>query len=249
MKKILTSFAGHSYALKMSQLRLNEQAKNYFNGVADFDENSDFIINLYRKYPKVSQYRRGIGFWFWKPFIILKTLQSVNEGDFVFYVDSGSDIVGDLTPLFEICKNNNGFLLFENRSGHPQGQIWQNYMWCKKDTFALMNCDTKEYHYGPQIDAAYQLYQKNDKTIAFLEEYCKYAADNRIITDEPSTLGDNFPEFVDHRHDQAIASLLAIKHKIKLFPEPSEAGDGLRPNNNPYQRVFLHHRGTIYGRK
>jgi hypothetical protein len=249
MKKILTTFAGCSYALKMSQDRLTEQAKKYFNGCANFDENTPQIIQLFRQYPKVSQYRRGVGFWFWKPFIILKTLENVNDGDFVFYIDSGTDIVGDITPLFDICQNNKGFLLFENRSGNPQGQIWQNFMWTKKDTFVLMNCDTENYHYGPQIDAAFQLYQKTPETLQFVKEYFQYCTDPRIVTDEPSTLGQNFSQFVDHRHDQSVASLLAQKYNIKLYPEPSEAGDGLRPSDCPYQRVFLHHRGTIYGRR
>jgi len=249
MKKILTTFAGYSYALKMSQDRLTEQAKKFFNGCANFDENSPTIIQLFRDYPEISQYRRGVGFWFWKPYIILKTLESVKEGDFVFYMDSGTDIVGNIEPLFDICQKNNGFLLFENRSGHPRGGIWQNFMWTKRDTFALMKCDTEEYHTGSQIDAAYQLYQKNPDTINFVKEYFQFCTDRRIVTDEPSVLGKDFPEKVDNRHDQSVVSILAQKYSIKLHPEPSEAGDGLRPANSPYQRVFLHHRGTIYGRR
>jgi len=249
MKKILTTFAGCSYPLKMSQNRLTEQAKQYFNGCANFDENSEPIIHLFRKYPNIAQYRRGVGYWFWKPYIILHTMTQLNEGDFVFYIDSGTDIVDDITPLFKLCEDNNGVLLFENRSGNPQGQIWQNYMWTKKDCFALMNCDEEKYHYGPQLDGAFQLYQKNEHTLNFLKDYFQYCTDSRIVTDEPNTQGENFKQFVDHRHDQSVASLLAIKKDIKLYPEPSEAGDGLRPTSSPYQRVFLHHRGTIYGRK
>lgn len=249
MKKILTTFAGCSYALKMSQMRLTEQAKKYFNGCANFDENSPLIIQLFKDYPKVSQYRRGVGFWFWKPFIILKTLESVNEGDLVFYADSGTDIIEDITPLFDLCIKNKGILLFENRSGHPQGQIWQNYMWTKKDAFVLMDCDSEKYHYGPQVDAAYQVYQKTPETMKFVSEYLKYCTDPRIVTDEPSVLGTDFPQKIDNRHDQSVVSLMSIKYGVKTYPEPSEAGDGLRPPNNPYQRIFLHHRGTIYGRR
>jgi len=249
MKKILTTFAGYSYALKMSQDRLTQQSKKVFNGCANFDENTSSIIQLFKQYPEISQYRRGVGFWFWKPYIILKTLENVDEGDFVFYIDSGTDIVGDIEPLFELCVKNRGFLLFENRSGHPQGQIWQNYMWTKRDAFILMDCDTKEYHYGSQVDAAFQLYQKNPETVKFVTEYFQFCTDRRIVTDEPSVLGKDFPQKVDNRHDQSVVSMLAQQYDVRLYPEPSEAGDGLRPVSCTYQRVFLHHRGTIYGRR
>ena len=248
MKKILTTFGGCSYSLKMSQNRLVEQAKHHFNGCASFDENSPYIIQLFREHKDICQYSRGVGFWFWKPFIILKTLESVNTGDYVFYMDVGTDIQQDLSILYKLCTENNGFLIFENRSGNPQGKIWTNNLWTKRDCFKIMSCDTPEYHNGNQSDGAYQLYQKNDITLKFLKEYCEYSMDRRIITDEPNTLGENLPQFIDHRHDQSILSLLVIKHKIKTFPPPTEVGDTTRPSNCPYGRLFLHHRGAIFGR-
>lgn len=248
MKKILTTFAGYSYTLKLSQLRLVEQAKKYFSGSAAFDENTPSIIQLFHKHTDISQYRRGAGFWMWKPYIILKTFEQLNEGDFVFYMDSGTDIINDLTPLFNLCEQNNGFLFFENRSGNPTGQIWKNNLWTKRDCFILMGCDELKYYTASQVDGAYILLQKNKHTIKFLNEYFNYCTDRRIITDEPNTLGSNLPEFIDHRHDQSILSLLVCKNEFKLYPQPSEVGNGHRPDNSPYQQVFLHHRGTIFGR-
>lgn len=251
MKKIATTFSGGSYSLKMSQIRLEDQLKKYFDGVAAFDENHPSIIQLMHSYPDVFKYRRGYGYWAWKPFVIKQTLDAVNEGDFVFYMDSGNDIISDPEPLYDLCSNNNGFMLFENRSGNPNGEIWNNREWTKKDCFTLMDCDTPDFVNGPQIDGAYQLYQKNKDTVKFVNEYLQYCLDPRIVTDEPNTTGDNYSTFVDHRHDQSVASLLCLKYNIKTFPEPSEVG-----NINPqirskygYDQIFLHHRGTIYGRR
>jgi hypothetical protein len=248
MKKILTTFAGYSYTLKLSQLRLIEQAKKHFNGCATFDENSPQIVQLFHQYKEISQYRRGAGFWMWKPFIILKTFESLDNGDFVFYMDSGTDIIDDLTPLFKLCEKNNGFLFFENRSGNPTGNIWTNDLWTKKDCFILTDCDSEKFYKASQVDGAYILLQKNDTTVLFLQEYFKYCTDRRIITDEPNTLGENLPQFIDHRHDQSILSLLVKKYNFNLYPQPSEVGNSHRPPDCPYKQLFLHHRGTIFGR-
>lgn len=249
MKKILTTFAGYSYSLKLSQMRLIEQAKKQFDGCATFDENSSLIIDLFRKYPEIAQYRRGVGFWFWKPYIILKTLEQLQEGDFVFYMDSGTDIIGDLNPLFDLCVKNNGVVFFENRSGNPNGERWLNGQWTKRDCFVLMNCDEEKYYNSFQVDGAYLLFQKNKETLAFLQEYFKLCTDRRIITDEPNTLGQNLPIFMDHRHDQSVVSLLAYKYKHTLHAQPTEVGNGHRSNNCSYGQVLQHHRGTIFGRR
>lgn len=249
MKKILATFSGGSYELRLSQKSLEEQSKTYFDGVASYNENTPDVIRFIHSNPQIFKYRRGYGYWSWKPFVIYNTLKNVNDGDFVFYIDSGNDIVDDISVLFDICKENNGFCLFENRSGHPAFGIWSNGEWTKYDCFYKMNCLGEKYINGNQIDAGYQLYQKNEQTMKFVEEYLKYSVDNEIITDEKSKHGKDLPEFRDHRHDQSIVSLLAIKYNIKTFPEPSEAGDPVRKPGDRYGRLFLHHRGTRHGRR
>tara|TARA_R110000822_G_scaffold1158_2_gene5187 strand:+ start:3972 stop:4727 length:756 start_codon:yes stop_codon:yes gene_type:complete len=249
-KKIATTFAGASYSLKMSQMRLEGQIKqsNHFDGIASFDENHPAIINFMRTYPDVFKYRRGFGYWAWKPFIIKTVMGAVDEGDYVLYLDAGNDIIGDPSELFNLCSQNNGFLLFENRSGNPKGDIWLNRQWTKMDCFNLMNCNTDAFINGEQTDGAYQLYQKNSSTIEFIDEYLKLCTDVRVVSDEPNITGDNFPDFIDHRHDQSVLSLLALKYGIKRFPTPADNPTNA-PNPYNYGQIFGHHRGTIYGRR
>ena len=45
--------------------------------------------------------------------------------------------------------------------------------------------------------------------------------DPRILCDGPNTCGlPNFEGFRDHRHDQSITTILAMKHGIETFPSP-----------------------------
>ena len=83
-----------------------------------------------------------------------------------------------------------------------------------------------------------------------------------ILTDIPNACGlSNLPEFKDHRHDQSILSLLAKKHNVEMFRDPSQWGNPhKRPSarqknemlpfpysdepflNSPYGTLLNHHR-------
>lgn len=73
---------------------------------------------------------RGAGFWLWKPYIILKTLHSVKDGDYVMYADAGSYYVADVDPLTRLMeKEKQDILLFRLK--------YFERTWTKRDTFIL----------------------------------------------------------------------------------------------------------------
>ena len=58
-----------------------------------------------------------------------------------------------------------------------------------------------------------------------MSEDLAYAQDSRIITEEDNTQGlDNYPEFIAHRHDQSVWSLMSKKYHLKRFRDPSQFG-------------------------
>lgn len=58
---------------------------------------------------------------------------------------------------------------------------------------------------------------KSAYTIQLVSEWLMYATDERCITDMDNTLGrPNYPEFMGHRHDQAIFSL-TTKRSVHRF--------------------------------
>lgn len=83
-----------------------------------------------------------------------------------------------------------------------------------------MGLKEDKYIFGKQADAAFQLYKKNNSSINFIRELLFYSSNFHILTDAPNITGENFPGFKDHRHDQSILSLLAIKYNIKLTKSP-----------------------------
>jgi hypothetical protein len=240
-KKILISFAAGEKWYR-SQAALNQSAKQFkLDGAisyTDTNRNWEFV----NKYKDIKKDTRGFGFWQWKTLIILDAMSQVKEGDFILYSDSGSSIVSSLDYIFKDCEQND-ITLFDNRDGNYERTTHKNINWTKRDCFVLMNCDSKEYYNAPQVDAAYQLYKKSDKSLSFLNEYNEYCNNENIISDLPNITKENLPEFIDHRHDQSILSLMAVKYGIKLLPEPSEWGNYL--TNRPYPQLFWHHRGVF----
>lgn len=237
MKKILISFSTPRF--RTAQQKLSESAENKsFDYIVKYTEN-DLDSEFYEKYTNIMIQSRGFGYWLWKPYIIKKELERCNYGDVVCYVDSSNIVLKDSSEF--IFDSDESIKLFENKDSNPHGQVWLNNQWTKRDCFILMGCDGEKYWNGPQANASYQIYRKDEKSLNFVDELFQYCTDERILTDLSNSIEDNLPEFSDHRHDQSVLSLLAIKKDIKFNLDPSL--DQFDLNGILNTRSFDHCRG------
>ena len=100
-----------------------------------------------------------------------------------------------------------------------------------------MGCDTPEFTDILQLTASFQICRKTDFALAFYEEHIKYSSVEQIVTDIPNTTGEDYPEYIAHRHDQSILTNLAVLHKVTLLQDPSQWGNHVGGAN-----VIHHHR-------
>ena len=238
MKKILINYANKKY--------YEAQKKNSETGlnVAKFDEVisygfSHIDANFYQKNKTILDQPRGAGYWLWKPYFIVKTLETMKEGDLLFYCDSGSHFINPIDCLIDVCRTaNNNILLFTLEDFHTHKK------WTKRDCFYYMQQDSEPYLSTNQILASFVVCIKNSNNISFFKEWLEYAQDSRIITDSPNTCGlPNYSEFKDHRHDQSILSLLGRKHKISTVEDISQWGNDRRTKQIP--QIIEHTRSNI----
>lgn len=237
-----------------SQEKLNRSALRFgADKVFSYREKDLIRTDFYNKNKKILQQKRGAGYWIWKPYFILEAMSKVKKNDVIVYCDSGIEVIRSLNPLFKICCQQDGIMLFRTH-------LQLNKKWIKRDCFVLMGCDSPEYWNAEQLMASFSIYLNNERNRAFVEEWLYYCCNENVVTDMPNICGlNNFPEFKDHRHDQSILSLLAVKHKIEIFRNPSQKGDGfkmkkfrhpgevtrysLKPYaNSPYDTLLNHHR-------
>src|SRR6266568_1851483 len=62
----------------------------------------DIDKNFLDKNKNVLKQKRGNGYWLWKPYFIKRGLETLKDGDFLFYCDSGSFFIKPITPLIDI---------------------------------------------------------------------------------------------------------------------------------------------------
>ncbi len=240
MNLYLTSYASGDF-IKFQRLLENSAYRHGIDKVFSYTRQDLIKTEFYRKYNTVLNFKRGGGYWLWKPYFILKALNNIKNNDILVYSDAGIKIIGDLTPLFNIVnKKENGILLF--KANH------KNSVWTKRDCFILMGCDSKKYWEGEQAGAFFQVYKKTAKSVDFVKEWLYFCQNEHILTDMPNICGlPNLEGFKEHRHDQSILSLLAIKHKIKLFPDPTQYGGLIHRSffnkKAKYGTLLYHHRG------
>ncbi|OHD78134.1 MAG: hypothetical protein A2023_04840 [Sulfuricurvum sp. GWF2_44_89] len=233
--KYLVNFANDAF--KGKQQQQNETALK----IGGFDQIFSFSLNdidqiFFEENKETLSQPRGSGYWLWKPYFILKVLQTLKEDDYLFYCDSGAYFVDTIDSLITLQKEINQDII-------PFHNPHLEKLYTKRDTFLLMECDYPEYTNAMQCLGGIHLWKKTDFTIRFLNEWLDYMKDDRILTDIPNTLGvPNYSEFVSHRHDQSIFSLLCKKYHLISFIDPTQYGNNERLKLNDQQLgQLLHH--------
>ncbi|CAF0727229.1 unnamed protein product [Didymodactylos carnosus] len=178
-----------------------------FDNDQDFQERNKYILSR----------KRGAGYWLWKPYIISKELYHARDGDIIIYSDAAVDFIANVSYMLKLVEQQD-IILFEVPGKESQ--------YTKRDTFVIMNADELQFTSSTCTAASYIIVKKSWKSTRFINEWLTYAQDSRAITDDKNLLGkDNYDDFLDHRHDQSILSLLVKKWKLLTFPDPSQFGD------------------------
>lgn len=239
-KKILINFADNRFKLTQrfnseTGLKVAKFDCVFSYGIKDIDK------NFYNKNQKILDFRRGAGYWLWKPYFILKTLEeNADFGDYIFYCDSGAYFLNSIAFLIKEMNNSKvDVMCFE------LSHLEKN--WTKRDCFILLDAEDKKYTHSPQRYSSFHLVKKSNFSLKLYKEFLRYSQDPRMITDEPNILGKpNFDGFREHRHDQSIFSILSKKYDLPAFRDPSQYGNNLigRPESpiGNYPQIIFHHR-------
>ena len=156
----------------------------------------------------ISKNKRGYGYWIWKSYIIKKTMETMKDGDILLYLDCGCEIGGSTQSLIPRFFN---YVKKDKIIGSPAYAIEKK--WCKKDLIKYLNVDNDKILNSWQRQAGTSMYLICDETINLVNEWYKLCCNYHMIDDSPS-IEPNLDCFNEHRHDQAIFSLLTKKYEI-----------------------------------
>jgi len=188
-------------ANKKSALEIGNVDEYYNYGPDDIDK--DFK----EKNKDILSIKRGNGLWLWKPYFINKTIiEKMEDGDYLIYTDAAVMFMNSSQLLIDFLKLNNADMWMFRLT-------YKESKYSKRDAFILIGVDMPFYSETNQYQAGIQIYRKNAYTIRFVQEWLFYCKDKRIVSDNNNTLGkNNYPGFIENRHDQTALSLLIKKY-------------------------------------
>ncbi|MDU6855738.1 MAG: hypothetical protein E6370_11925 [Clostridiales bacterium] len=236
MNIYVISYADSNF--KKQQIRLtksiNRVGPNY--KVVEFGPD-DIDKEFYNQNESILRNSKGGGYWLWKPYIIKKQLDKLQEGDYLFYCDSGAILINRIEHLVEVLKSTKQDIM-----GFQLPLLEKQ--WTKKELFLNMQCDEDYYYNSNQLLASFILIRKSSFSSKFIEEYLNYSLVSENITDYKDKAVYQEDDFIDHRHDQSIFSLLYKRNKLKPFKDISQFGNF--PDGYSGFRTVKYHYNKLY---
>jgi hypothetical protein len=233
-KKVLVSFADQRLSSSLRRLRSQALELEFFDHLYFLTEN-DLSESFVRKFgDKLNSKFRGFGYWCWKPEVISMIFDSLDEGDILLYIDVGCHLnkfgLDRLKFYFNITESSpSGVLAFD---GNPPStdsgllisdskwlnHVHPNYKWIKGDLLARLDV-LNDHHFleSPMIHATTIFFKKTENSKRLIEEWKSIILENFSYIDDNTSVIPNIPGFIEHRHDQALFSILGYKYKISTL--------------------------------
>jgi len=218
MKRFFTFGAGRKFIEAMERLVNQATQTDMFDEISSYNDTdlksmSEFW-DIHGKF--VLSNPRMYGYGIWKPYLVMKELEGLSDGDILFYADSGCEFDLD-------CENSKEEFekLIVNLKSHKFIATLCNMdkNMNKMDTvFGLEMQDHPEF-LTEQIQATTFVMEKCERTTAFVKEWYELCCNYHLINDEASII-PNRPDYDDHRHEQSVMSLLLKKREF--YPIPKE---------------------------
>lgn len=179
-------------------------------------------------------YRRGYGYWKWKPYFVKRIFEQMNQNDIVIWSDVGNvfNIKGEqrfLEYIDMLCKNETGILFFRQ-----EGNI-ERY-WTKGDLFRFFNVqDNPAFTDSSQAWAGCFILRKTAISQEFVNRWYDVHMNHYDLTTDKRSQSPNLPGFRENRHDQSVFSLLVKSYdSIQISSNEVYCGERTWEQMEPY---------------
>lgn len=212
-KLYVCNFADELYRDKQILNTKSAYEKGKVDSVIEFNEKD--IVDLQKQFPEHFKIARGGGLWLWKPYIILKALEQISEGDYLFYCDSGAVFIDDLHKMIPDLEASGKDLMVVE-------QPLLSHCFTKKECYHLMGWND---YSGNQILSGYILMKKSPTSVHYMEEWLENMKDIRKAYAKhflPEI--KEFKDYISHREDQSVLDILRQKWGLEGYRDPSDFG-------------------------
>jgi len=183
---------------------------------------------------------RGLGFWLWKPATMLSFARRTESDDLLIYCDAGTILnineksIQRLNQYLHLAFSQ-GIFAFE--TNHLE------LNWTKRD---LLERFPKEYWFNDQFLAS-PLIGKPKSIIELCTDWLEIAREqNHHFIDDSPSIASNPINFIEHRHDQSILSLLLKKRGVVGVSQNETLFGNWLKDGNEYPFWNMRHVGSTH---
>ena len=229
MKKIFISYADDN--MRYSLKRIGKQAKktNVFDEILLYTPD---LLPFYIKESPLMAYKRGGGYWAWKPAIIWETLQHYEEGDIVVYADAGCSInkSGQWDMYWNNLSGTYNTIVFQFNDEMPEWKQWGQTStkiryWTKRSAFRYFEQLLGE-DYGNYNKIMGGFIICKGKHNPFIKHWLDITLSHPELVMDLSgeEVKDQIPSFAYHKHDQSVITPLAHLYvsEVLILTETAE---------------------------
>lgn len=221
-RKYFVTYGNEFYT--QSKKRILEEAKYFkiFDECIGYEPN-DLDSEFKKANYDILSKKRGAGYWIWKPYVVMKTLNKMNNGDILLYCDAGCTLhikgMDRMNQYLDIVrKNNTGILGF-------QMEFVEKH-WTKADL--IQHLDAHKHIDSGQIMATTYFIRKCDKSMEFVRNWLELVQNTHFVDDSVSVL-PNYIGFQEHRHDQSCFSLLSKLNNATILSDEQHSRNNKHP--------------------
>ncbi len=228
--RVFVTFADESWRRAMKRILREAEALQFYDQLHGFNETMLEQSFKARHTKYLVRGTRGFGYWCWKPQIILQAMEQLNEGDVLQYTDAGCHLnpAGRwrLTEYFDIAfHSRDGVVAFQAKPPSPplpalpcEPLDLRDYRWAKGDLVDYLEVRENPCILETQtIGAGIIFVRKCRSGIELIKEWASVIEAGFYLIDDTPSKSPNLPGFQEHRHDQAIFSLLCKKRGIETL--------------------------------
>jgi hypothetical protein len=186
----------------LSRYRLESEARStgWFKDV--FNYTSDDLLSYNRPFNGP-----GAGWWWWKSVVCQIALNNIKKNDILLYLDAGCSInvkgKNRFWEYVELCNSGPGFVGF--------GGIGNDFpiekIYTKRDLLLHLECDSPTYTETTQLGGGLFFVKNNEFGNSLINQWVELSKNEHFLNGDIS-LNSEYNEFVDHRNDQSVLSLL-----------------------------------------
>jgi hypothetical protein len=230
----LITYGDSKYAETKERLHNQAYSLGWFDTVTSYGS-EDLDYDFKERFKNILEMPRGGGYWIWKPYIINKHLEKIDDDDILIYLDAGCYI----NPCGRDRFNEYIDMLIKSEEGCISFQMTHHIekKWTTKEIFEHFNIhsDSSDIIESGQIIATVRMFKKNANSINIISAWLNPLYQNPLLfTDHYNKSIKNIQSdiFVDNRHDQSVLSVVCKLYKTIVLEDETYFSDGFGSENS-----------------